>query len=85
MDGPVTRQVTTVPLGMRWPRISVSTVDTRSTTGAVPAHRSVSSIVASRYGIFVPVISWIVGLRFSALAEDKDLLNAARSLLCECG
>ncbi len=61
-DGPLFIQNTSVPLGMRWPRISVSTVATRVMPVAVLEQRRASSMKASRYGILARMISSAEGV-----------------------
>lgn len=59
--GPPFTMNTWQPLGMRWPRISVSLVASRTIENGV--RRCISAMTASRYGSFAHLISSNVGDR----------------------
>lgn len=85
MLGPFPMKNTSVPLGIRFPRSSVSTVDVRTTAASVREHRIISSCAASRYGMFVLAISAAVGFLFSDTAAAWPAKISARSLFWTSG
>lgn len=74
-----------VPLGIRYPRTSVSRTATRELAITVFEQRKSSSTVASRYGISVRMISCAEGGVFFSTLCGKALRSSSRNFVCTSG